>query len=112
MIGNIQQGSERTVAAMQISDTMASSTQQQSQLAGDAFALVSAAVSQINERNLVIASAAEEQAQVANEVDRNLVNIRDLSTQTAAGAEQTSAASRELSRLAVELNELVTRFQT
>ncbi|TKA93696.1 methyl-accepting chemotaxis protein [Halopseudomonas bauzanensis] len=112
MIGNIQQGSERTVAAMQISDTMAASTRQQSQQAGDAFALVSAAVSQINERNLVIASAAEEQAQVANEVDRNLVNIRDLSTQTAAGAEQTSAASRELSRLAVELNELVTRFQT
>ncbi|WGK61720.1 methyl-accepting chemotaxis protein [Halopseudomonas sp. SMJS2] len=112
MIDNIQQGSERTVAAMQISDTMAASTRQQSQQAGDAFALVSAAVSQINERNLVIASAAEEQAQVANEVDRNLVNIRDLSTQTAAGAEQTSAASRELSRLAVELNELVTRFQT
>src|SRR5690606_29386134 len=112
MIGNIQQGSERTVAAMQISDTMAASTRQQSQQAGDAFALVSAAVSQINERNLVIASAAEEQAQVANEVERNLVNIRDLSTQTAAGAEQTSAASRELSRLAVELNELVTRFQT
>src|SRR5690606_36722987 len=106
------QSSERTVAAMQISDTMATSTRQHSQQAGDAFALVSAAVIQINERNLVIASAAEEQAQVANEVDRNLVNIRDLSTQTAAGAEQTSAASRELSRRAVELIELLSRFQT
>lgn len=112
MISNIQQGTERTVAAMQISDTMANSTQQQSQMAGEAFALVSSAVGQINERNLVIASAAEEQAQVAQEVDRNLVNIRDLSTQSAAGAEQTSAASRELSRLAVELNELITRFKT
>tara|TARA_R110001592_G_scaffold4318_14_gene24371 strand:+ start:2573 stop:2707 length:135 start_codon:yes stop_codon:yes gene_type:complete len=39
-----------------------------------------AAISQINERNMVIASAAEEQAQVAREVDRNLANIRDLST--------------------------------
>ena len=112
MISSIQQGTERTVAAMQISDTMAGSTQQQSQMAGEAFALVSSAVGQINERNLVIASAAEEQAQVAQEVDRNLVNIRDLSTQSAAGAEQTSAASRELSRLAVELNELITRFKT
>ena len=112
IINSIQQVTERTVAAMQISSTMAISTQQQSQKAGEAFSLVSGAVNQINERNLVIASAAEEQAQVAQEVDRNLVNIRDLSTQSAAGAEQTNAASRELSRLAVELNELIIRFKT
>ena len=112
MINSILQVTERTVAAMQISDTMATNTQQQSELAGEAFSRVSGAVNHINERNLVIASAAEEQAQVAQEVDRNLVNIRDLSTQSAAGAEQTSAASRELSRLAVELNGLITRFKT
>ena len=41
------------------------------------------AISQISERNLVIASAAEQQALVARDVDRSLVNIRDLSTQTA-----------------------------
>ena len=68
-------------------------------------------VSQINEMNLVIASAAEEQAQVAREVDRNLVNIRDLSLQSSAGANQTSAASQELARLAIDLNNLVARFQ-
>lgn len=112
MINSILLVTERTVAAMQISDTMATDTQQQSERAGEAFTRVSGAVSHINERNLVIASAAEEQAQVAQEVDRNLVNIRDLSTQSAAGAEQTSAASRELSRLAVELNGLITRFKT
>ncbi|MCY1463231.1 Methyl-accepting chemotaxis protein McpQ [compost metagenome] len=60
----------------------------------------------------MIASAAEEQAQVAREVDRNLVNIRDLSTQTSAGANQTSAASQDLSRLAVELNAMVSKFRT
>ena len=64
----------------------------------------------INERNLVIASASEEQAQVSREVDRNLVNIRDLASQSAAGANQTSAASHELSRLAVDLNTMVARF--
>lgn len=47
---------------------------------------------------------------MARDVDRSLVNIRDLSTQTAAGATQTSAASQELSRLAVDLNGMVTRF--
>ena len=43
---------------------------------------------------------------------RNLVNINDLSVQSATGAHQTSAASAELSRLAVDLNGLVARFRT
>jgi methyl-accepting chemotaxis protein len=72
---------------------------------------IAGAVAQINERNLVIASAAEEQAQVAREVDRNLVNIRDLSVRSAAGADQTSASSHELSQLANALQGMVRRFQ-
>jgi len=47
---------------------------------------------------------------VAREVDRNLVNIQDLSAQTAAGANQTSASSQELSRLAVSFNAMVGKF--
>ena len=43
--------------------------------------------------------------------DRNLVNIRDLSVQSSTGANQTSAASNELSRLAVDLNGMVARFR-
>jgi methyl-accepting chemotaxis protein len=43
-------------------------------------------------------------------VDGNLLNIRELASQTAAGATQTTAASQELSRLAVSLNGLVSRF--
>ena len=39
------------------------------------------------------------------------MNIRDLSMQTAAGANQTSASSQELSRLAIELSTMVTRFR-
>ena len=52
----------------------------------------------------------EQQAAVAREVDRNLMNIRDLAHQTSTGANQTSAASQELSRLAVDLNSMVARF--
>ena len=111
MIGTIQQGTERAVEAMGISKTMAGSTLEQATAAGEALSRITSAIAQINERNLVIASASEEQASVAREVDRNLVNIRDLSTQSAAGAEQTSSSSRELSRLAVELNDLVNRFR-
>ncbi|OZB25686.1 MAG: methyl-accepting chemotaxis protein, partial [Pseudomonas sp. 34-62-33] len=111
MIGGIQSGTERAVTAMQGSNGRTRSTLEVAQAAGVALEQITQAISSINERNLVIASACEEQAQVAREVDRNLVNIRDLSLQTSAGANQTSAASQELSRLAVDLNGLVARFK-
>ncbi|MFJ3484157.1 methyl-accepting chemotaxis protein [Pseudomonas sp. NPDC090202] len=110
MISSIQSGTQDTVGAMQNSASQAEQTLQRASSAGQALEKITAAISQINQRNLVIASAAEQQSLVAREVDRSLVNIRDLSTQTAAGATQTSAASQELSRLAVDLNGLVMRF--
>ncbi|MNN91421.1 Methyl-accepting chemotaxis protein McpS [compost metagenome] len=78
--------------------------------AGEALEAITEAISRINERNLIIASASEQQAQVSREVDRNLVNIRDLAMLSSAGADQTSAASQELSRLAADLNVMVSRF--
>ena len=110
MITGIQQGTQDTVDALNSSAEHAGQTLQRANSAGSALEKFTAAISQISERNLVIASAAEQQALVARDVDRSLVNIRDLSTQTAAGATQTSAASQELSRLAVDLNGMVTRF--
>lgn len=111
MIGGIRSGSDQAVGAMQHSNNRARSTLEVAQAAGLALGQITEAIASINERNLVIASASEEQAQVAREVDRNLVNIRDLSLQTSAGANQTSAASQELSRLAIDLNALVARFK-
>ncbi|RAI68439.1 methyl-accepting chemotaxis protein [Pseudomonas fluorescens] len=110
MIGSIQSGTEHAVDSMRNSTERAESTLNIARGAGMSLDTINSAIVEINERNLVIASAAEEQAQVAREVDRNLVNIRDLSVQSATGANQTSAASNELSRLAMDLNTLVRRF--
>jgi methyl-accepting chemotaxis protein len=110
MIGGIQQGTDSAVSSMQQSNTRARSTLELAKSAGMALEEIASAFTLINERNLVIASASEEQAAVAREVDRNLMNIRDLAMQTSAGANQTSAASQELSRLAVDLNGMVARF--
>ncbi|WP_412459355.1 methyl-accepting chemotaxis protein [Pseudomonas coronafaciens] len=110
MIGSIQSGTEQAVSSMRNSTERAESTLSIAKGAGLALNTINVAVEEINERNMVIASAAEEQAQVAREVDRNLVNIRDLSAQSTTGANQTSAASTELSRLAVDLNSMVSRF--
>ena len=111
MIGSIQSGTEHAVDSMRNSTERAESTLNIAKGAGMSLDTINTAIVEINERNLVIASAAEEQAQVAREVDRNLVNIRDLSVQSATGASQTSAASSELSRLAVDLNGMVGRFR-
>ncbi|AZF04596.1 Methyl-accepting chemotaxis sensor/transducer protein [Pseudomonas sp. R5-89-07] len=110
MISGIQQGTDQAVSSMQHSNTRARSTLEIAKSAGMALEEIASAFTLINERNLVIASASEQQAAVAREVDRNLTNIRDLAHQTSTGANQTSAASQELSRLAVDLNSMVARF--
>ena len=110
MVAGLQNGTGEAVQSMQQSNQRTHNTLEMARAAGVALEQITQSISLINERNLVIASASEEQAQVSREVDRNLVNIRDLATQSAAGANQTSAASHELSRLAVDLNAMVARF--
>ncbi|MGV8918425.1 MAG: methyl-accepting chemotaxis protein [Pseudomonas sp.] len=110
MVAGIQKGTGDAVQSMQLNTDRTQSTLDLARAAGEALEQITGAIAQINERNLVIASASEEQAQVSREVDRNLVNIRDLATQSAAGANQTSAASHELSRLAVDLSGMVSKF--
>ncbi|WP_409034032.1 methyl-accepting chemotaxis protein [Pseudomonas sp. JUb42] len=111
MIDRVQASADDAVKSMGKSQALVTDTQSLAQAAGSALDLIAESISQINERNLVIASASEEQAHVAREVDRNLVNIQDLSTRSAAGAEQTNASTQELSGLAVSFNTLVARFK-
>jgi methyl-accepting chemotaxis protein len=111
MINKVRQGADEAVQAMGKSQTLALSTQSLATEAGAALERISHGVGRINEQNLIIASAAEEQAQVARSVDRNLTNIQDLSAQSAAGANQTSASTQELSRLAISFNGMVAKFK-
>lgn len=111
MVTTMRSGSSEALESMSISRTRATETLGLAQGAGESLNRITTSINEISERNLVIASAAEEQAQVAREVDRNIVNIRDLSMQSSSGANQISASSNELSRLAAELNQVVTRFR-
>ncbi|MGE8064232.1 methyl-accepting chemotaxis protein [Pseudomonas sp. NPDC089569] len=112
MIGDIQVGAEQAVLAMSQSCINAQDTLGVAQEAGAALAVIAKSITDINERNFLIATASEEQAQVARSVDSNLISIRDLSMQTSAGAHQTAAASNELSRLAIAMAELTRKFLT
>ncbi len=111
MVTAMRSGSSEALTSMQSSTQRASETLILAEGAGGALSQITDSIDQIHQRNLVIASAAEEQAQVAKEVDRNIVNIRDLSAQSSSGAGQINGSSQELARLAVSLNEAVARFQ-
>lgn len=112
MINQIRQGTGTAVQVMAQSAERARSAAEVAQGAGHALETINSQIALINDSNMVIASAAEEQSKVAREVDRNIVNISDLASQSAASAAQTTAAAQELSRLAVELNDLVNQFRT
>ncbi|WP_213609089.1 methyl-accepting chemotaxis protein [Pseudoalteromonas sp.] len=111
MISSVSDETQKTVNSMSKSNQLATSTLAVANDTGKAFEEILMLIIEINNQSATIASAAEEQATVAKEVDNNLVQIRDLSVQTSVGADQTTASSAELARLAEHLNELVLRFK-
>ncbi|WP_236218442.1 methyl-accepting chemotaxis protein [Pseudomonas rhodesiae] len=111
MIGAIRQDSEHAVAAMHDSSERVQATLGVAQRSGQALEEITRSISQINERNMLIASATEEQALVAREVDRNLVGIRTLSQQVLQGAIHTQTAGQELAGMAGDLHQMVGRFK-
>ncbi|MEE5127986.1 methyl-accepting chemotaxis protein [Pseudomonas alliivorans] len=111
MITAIQSGSSTTVESIRRSTEEVYNTKRTAEGAGQSLRQITDSVLQINERNLQIAVASEQQAHVARDVDRSLLSIRSLAIQSSEGANQTIKASNELSRLAVNLNHLVQKFK-
>jgi methyl-accepting chemotaxis protein len=112
MISAIQAGTSQVVQSMGSSTQEVRNTQRAADEAGLSLQLISDSVQVIHDRNQQIAAASEEQAHVAREVDRALVSIRNLAQQSADGTQQTVNASDDLSRLAVQLKEMVATFKT
>ena len=110
MIAKIQSCSSEAVSSMALNRNEAVDSLKIAHEAGLAITQITEAITDINERNLLIATASEEQAHVARSVDQNLISIRDLSIQSSSAAGQTSIASQELSRLAVDLKQIVSKF--
>ncbi|VVP18462.1 hypothetical protein PS896_03709 [Pseudomonas fluorescens] len=111
MVSSIQSGTSRAVSSMSHTRSQAERTLEMANIAGEVLTDITGSLNLINERNLLMATAAEEQAQVAREVDRSLISIRDLSCETAEGSKQTAVASAELSQLAASLNKLTKEFK-
>lgn len=111
LIAGLQHGSQQASTLMQTSRQLTDSTLELSRDAGTRLAAIVQSVSRIQNMNQQIAAAAEQQGAVAEEINRSVVNVRDVSEQTSAASQQTAHSSVELARLGGELQQLVSRFK-
>lgn len=112
MIESLQQGSRNAVKVMESSQNQSQQSVEQAQKAQGSLDAITEAVTTISNMNIQIASAAQEQSSVSEEINQNIVNISHVVEQTAEGAQQTLTASNELANLANELQNLVGQFKT
>ncbi|MGL5286933.1 MAG: methyl-accepting chemotaxis protein, partial [Aeromonas sp.] len=78
--------------------------------AGEQMEQVNDAVTAISDMNTQIASATEEQHQVAEELGRNMLVINTVAEENAQGANHTAQSCHELARLAQHLQQRISRF--
>ena len=111
MIEQLQSGVRNAVQAMKEAQLRARSGSQCVEKAAQSLSVIANEVGTINEMNTQIATAAEQQSAVAEEINRNITTISRIADTTSADAAQTSQISDELVRLATELNRLVGQFK-
>ncbi|MDD0975160.1 methyl-accepting chemotaxis protein [Pseudomonas sp. TNT2022 ID681] len=111
MIQQLQQGTRDVVRVMEDSQGKTDISVQQAAKAAEALESITQAVSVINDMNTQIASAAEEQSAVAEDINRNVINIGQVANEVAGGADESSAASAELTKLAEQQRRLINQFR-
>jgi methyl-accepting chemotaxis protein len=107
MVSALQTGTRDAVDFMQDSSYKADECVQQAQEAGQALAAIAQAVGQMRESNTQIAVAAQQQSQVAEEMNRAVVSIRDVTESTVSQTIDSANTSDELAALAGELSKAI-----
>ncbi|HCF0858246.1 TPA: methyl-accepting chemotaxis protein [Pseudomonas aeruginosa] len=111
LIQRLQQGAGEAAERLENSRSLTASTVELARRAGAALDSITRTVSDIQNMNLQIATAAEQQSTVAEEINRSVLSVRDVAEQSAAASEQTAASSGELARLGTQLQAQVGRFR-
>jgi len=107
----VQSGTQAVASGMESSLLLSESSVECTHRAVSALENITSKVSIIQAMNQQIATAAEQQSAVTEEINRSVINVRDISDQTANTCEETAASSNELARLGHELERLVERFK-
>ncbi|EOX4818766.1 methyl-accepting chemotaxis protein [Vibrio alginolyticus] len=110
MIEQLQSGASSVANAMHQSKGSAIEAVEKADLANSALQRIRDAIQRISDMNLQIASAAEEQSLVAEEINNNTVNIKDLSTQVAESANRTNDAMQAQQEDVHKQDQILNRF--
>ncbi|NOH66042.1 methyl-accepting chemotaxis protein [Vibrio rotiferianus] len=111
IIEELQAQSGLANESMQVSLDMLSKNNELAQQANHALVGITESVADINDSNTQVATAAEQQSQVTQDINRNVVNMSELVNQNVAGISQSAAASSELSLLAEKQKEQLSFFK-
>jgi methyl-accepting chemotaxis protein len=111
IIGRVQGGARQAVTAMESGRTQAGSSVEQAAKAGQSLEAITHAVSSISEMNAQIAHASEQQSNVAQDVDRNIMNISRIGHESMESSQQTAASSEQQAKLAQQLQDLLGQFK-
>ncbi|MDF3200138.1 methyl-accepting chemotaxis protein [Pseudomonas sp. 1912-s] len=111
LISGLHRGTQQVADIMDNSRSLTDNSVQLTRRAGEALAGITRTVSVIQEMNPQIAAAAEEQTAVAEEINRSVLKVKDVSEQTSAASQETAAASVELARLGTDLQVWVGKFK-
>ncbi|WP_333796222.1 methyl-accepting chemotaxis protein [Rheinheimera sp.] len=112
MIGRLQQGARDAVQAISQIKDQSQHTVQEAGKVEQALSEIQQSVATINDMNNQIASAAEEQTTVSETINQNVHQIVQIAQETAAGTEQAVGITRQLTKLATELDQLVGSYRT
>lgn len=111
MIDGFVTESRAAVERMDASRTRSTETVERINHATDALRTIEKSVGHIHDQVTQIATAAEQQSQVAEEINQNVVRIVDAAQRSDTGVTQTNEASHELARLGENLRDLVGQFK-
>ncbi|PSU33837.1 methyl-accepting chemotaxis protein [Photobacterium lutimaris] len=109
-IVRLQTGCQHTIERMESGDQYARESTVKTKQAGEALQAITETVASIAEKNIQIASAAEQQAVVTGEVNTNVFEINALADKTVGHSASSQQASQSISELAESLTTEVKRF--
>ncbi|MFY1663340.1 methyl-accepting chemotaxis protein [Pseudomonas sp. Pseu.R1] len=110
IISSVQTGAVDAALAIESGQARSQESVDQVALAGSSLARITEAVEAIRDMNRQIATAAEEQTSVAEDISRNLTEITAIATTNQSNVQRTQTASQDLHELSVGLNDVISRL--
>ncbi|TNI77436.1 methyl-accepting chemotaxis protein [Aeromonas sobria] len=111
MLQRLQGGVKQAVDVMQASEERSQETVQEASHIASSLDSMVMAVSTINDMNIQIATAAEEQHAVSEEINKNLVAIQQIVSELTDAALESNSTTRDLANTGDKLRKLVSQFR-